>query len=254
MSIFRRTRTLVATFLLAAGMAAAPAKADVIELALLLDGSGSQGNTGWQLQLSAYKNIFTNAFYSNAIVGGDTLVISAFKFYGGPGNVGVVEQKIGTTLITDDASAATFGNQFTTAVFGTQSGITPTNAALNAAGSWLLSNGYDGDRLIIDVSTDGDPNPESDALSINTAGSLNSTYGIVTNAIGVGSGISQSYLDALTGAGGGFKVVASNFGAFETALEDKLFREVTSVPAPGGLLILGFGLMLSGIRRRSIRS
>jgi hypothetical protein len=82
------------------------------------------------------------------------------------------------------------------------------------------------------------------------------TDGIVINAIGIGSGISDSFLNALVGINPaddpmGFYVKTPNFDTFEAALAGKLGREITGVPEPAPLLLLASGLLLLAVRRRS---
>lgn len=235
---------------------ASSAQAAVIELALVLDESGSVGQTGFNLQADAYKNIFTNNFYDNYMTGGDTLVVSAYTFSKD------VTQEIGWTTITDNSSAAAFGNQFTGSWFS--GGYTDTQDAVNTASFDLLNNGIASDKMIIDISTDGNPycplgvsgcstvtNALNDAINAAANALAN---GVVTNAIGVGSGVTEAYLDDFTTAGGGFYMMASDFGAFQSSLEDKLFREINGVvPSPAPLALMAVGLIGFTLRRRAAK-
>ena len=68
---------LVAALLVAGGSA----RAGVVELALLIDGSGSLGQNNWDLQIGAYQAIFgSGTFYDDFVVGGDVLRVDAWRF------------------------------------------------------------------------------------------------------------------------------------------------------------------------------
>lgn len=239
--MINKLKILLLTALMLGGVSA---RADTIALALLLDGSGSVGSSGWSLQVNAYKNIFNSAtFYDDYVVGGDTLMVRAIEFSSG------VLSLSGWHTITDNASANTFAGAIGTTFLN---GNTNTAAGVTYAANSLL--GLTGvDRMVIDVSTDGVPcctaNAFNDALS--ALSSANSA-GITTNFIGVGSGISVSQLSQLAGAGGGFYTTAADFSSFQTSLEDKLFHEIQGVPAPATFGLLGMALLgLAGMRRKA---
>lgn len=225
----------------------ASANAAVIELALLLDKSGSMGSD-YATQYMAYNSIFNDDFYTNVIVAngqaGDELFVSAYTFGGS-----TASQAIVATSILNDADAAAFGAMFNLANFGIAGGVTPTGDALELAINDILFSGNDGDIRIIDISTDGVPVPNSQASKALAQATIASNNGIAVNAIGIGS-VDTSFLNALTTNGDGFYVVASDISGFETALEQKLIREITGVPAPASLLLLGLGFIGLSLRRK----
>jgi hypothetical protein len=221
----------------------APAQSAVIELALALDGSGSISSSQFLLQKNAYQSIFSNNFYDNYVVGGDTLHVSAWQFASG------VVQETAWFEITDNASAALFANQF--ASIGKLGGSTNITGAINLAHNAMVSNTIVSDRQIIDISTDGQPNNPNNAYQ---AAANAFAGGTVTNAIGVGSNINTGILDTLTTNGGGFYTTAANFDQFEAALAQKLFREINTpqVSEPATLALFGLGLMgIAAARRRA---
>ena len=315
------------------------ASAVMLELALVIDGSGSiSGPNGsltnpsnktippdygdWGLQLDAYRNVFQNNFYSN-IVGPsnvDTVVAAALIFSGGasfsidPGTPNDPNDDIVTEysvfsfidweVISDDATAASFGSKFDKTVIPHPGGTTATSEALDIALNGgligcpdpsqcspvaalqppfqnsfdgLLDNGFDGDFLVIDISTDGDPtepnsngnreNPPSannlldDQLAIASADNARAN-GVTVNAIGVGPDINSALLAALVGdnpaasQNAGFFLSASNFAQFEATLQQKVELEVANIPIPATLPLFISGLFGWGFwqRRRKTQS
>lgn len=134
------------------------APAAIVELALVIDGSGSisgpNGNNqttppdygDFGLQLDGYRNVFEGDFYTNVIAPSpfDTLVVAAYVFSGGAsftitmGNdVTTIEFPVYSFLdwteINSDADAAAFGAQFDPSVIPQPGGSTNTSAALDIA-------------------------------------------------------------------------------------------------------------------------
>ena len=242
----RSIRTILAVALISM---TATANAAVIELALLLDRSGSMIAGGaYETQYQAYGSIFSNNFYTNVLVNngqaGDELIVSAYTFDT------TTQQILTATSITDDASAAAFGAMFTAANFGTAAGQTYTGDALEKAIDDILTAGLASDKKIIDVSTDGNPYPSSQEIKSYNQAQRAHNNDITINAIGIGSSVSTSYLSNLTSTANGFFIETSDISGFQTGLETKLHREITSLPGPAGLILFGMGLMGLGLRRK----
>jgi hypothetical protein len=281
----------VAGALLAGVAVLAPPRstANTLELALVIDGSGSIAPEDWQLQIGAYQSIFQNNLYTNYIAPSpfDDMAVAAYVFSGGfgfevdfgGGNVQNYEVSVFSfldwTLINDDADAFAFGAQF--AGLPQPTGTTATAAALDVAtggglvscpfadkcfplapqqepfqltATGLLNNVFSGDKLVIDISTDGvptepngdgTPNSADRALAIAAADAARAA-GITVNAIGVGDQLDTALLEALVGispasAPTGFFLQAGGFDEFGAALQEKIGRE-TLVPAPPALVLL----------------
>jgi len=250
-----RLKGMVKSAALAAPLVCAGYGADAapLELALLIDGSGSISSSDFDLQIDAYESIFNDNFFTNIVSPSiyTEVFVGAWQF-----STGV--SFIGEQSITSDAEAQTFA----TALGGTTqiSGLTNIGQALLDANTWFDTNAAQGDNdRVVDVSTDGSPTAggsgESDTqFALNAADAVRADGGSV-NAIGVGS-VSQVFLNNLT-TPGGFFVTADNFGEFEAALADKITREVQGgnpVPAPTPLLLLCIGLLGLGLSRSSAPS
>lgn len=291
-----RTRHLPALAAAAlVAVAARPAAAATLELALVIDGSSSISPSDWTLQIGAYQSIFQDDFYTSFIGPSpfDDIVVGAFVFSGGTitltsGGVPVgtetfaVSSFLDWTLIDSDEDAFAFGAGF--AGLPQPGGQTNTSAALGIATSGgevgcfipsicnvspkgnrtgLLDNAFAGDKMVIDISTDGvptlpngagAPNATDRALAIAAADAARAA-GITVNAIGVGN-LDATFLAALVGTEpaavpAGFFVTASGFGEFEAALREKIGRE-TMVPVTPALPLAftAFGAALAWRRRR----
>jgi Protein of unknown function (DUF1194) len=272
------------------------AAANTLELALVIDGSGSISSGDWALQTGAYQSIFQDSFFTNFIQPSpfDDIVVGAFVFSGGtirdqddnPIETFAVSSIVEWALINDDADAFSFGAQL--GALMQPGGQTNTSAAIDIATNGgtvgcligsicnvspsgtrpgLLNNGFNGDKLVIDISTDGVPTlpnangnpniPEAEidrALAIAAADAARAA-GITVNAIGVGN-LDATFLAALVGEDpaatpGGFFLTASSFDQFDEALREKAGRETFVPVTPAlALFITVFGSALFWCRKR----
>lgn len=237
-----------------ASISATTTQAAVIELSLVIDGSGSISSSDFSLQNQAYTNIFSNNFFSTVVNPADQLWINAIQF------ATSAQEEIGWTLINSDAAATDFGNMF--ASITQLNGFTATSAATDFAIDSIINNDIDGDRLLIDVSTDGLPNIPSPGQPAAIASAENAAAnGITVNAIGVGSAVDEVFLDAFSSAGNGFYLQANSFQDYENVLNEKIRREVTGVDPvpqvgptpvtePASMLLMGLGMLGLGAARR----
>lgn len=238
MSMNKIKQALAAFSLVAAVAVPVSTQAAPIELALVVDASGSISSSAWQLQMQGYANALAAVLPADG-----TVAVSVIRF----GQTASVVRSM--TDITD----ATALNSLTSFFLGlSQSGngsMTCISCGIIQANSTFSS---DPGRKIIDVSTDGawnvGVNPAGSAATVGTsAWAVENGNADVVNAIGIGLDVNFNY------GPGSFNMKAADFAAFEAALTAKLQREITGqVPVPGVLALVGIGLLGLGLARRRL--
>ena len=144
------TRLLLAGTLLAASSAqAAPVD---LELALLVDVSGSVSTSEFNTQRDGYVAAFRDNDLIDAITSGNIGSIAVTLWYWS--GAGQQQQAVGWTLIDSDAAGEAFADDIAAAA-RPFSGLTAPGSAINAALPGFATNGFEGTFQKIDVSGDG---------------------------------------------------------------------------------------------------
>lgn len=230
--------------------ASASAVPVTLELALLVDVSGSVDATEYGLQRDGYKAAFQSAAVQNLIAnapGG--IAVTYIEWSGTSGQ----STRIGWTHLTDAATSNAFG----TAVGNltrTFDGNTAPGSAINFAVPLFNNNGFEGGQLVIDVSGDGTQN---EGASTSAARDAALAAGITRiNGLAIGDQTLVNWYTAnIQGGTNAFTIQASTFGAFNTAVQNKIVYEISGGnPAPDAgstLALFVVGLLgLVGMRRR----
>ena len=244
------TRTAAAAAIALGAFAAAPVHAIPVsvELALLVDVSGSVSGSEFDLQRTGYVNAFLDAGIQAAIAGSSGVAATLIYWSSATQQATAV----GWSLINDAASATTFANAIG-AAGRPFSGGTSVDAAINFATPLFSNNGFEGAKLVMDVSGDGTSNVTNTQAARDNAAAA----GIVINGLSIGGpGIDAFYQDNVI-TGRGFPQPAGGLPDFGAAVTTKIGREIVgNIPEPSTYALMGLGLGVVGwiARRRKTQA
>jgi hypothetical protein len=236
-----------------------------LELALLVDVSGSINATEFTQQMRGYGNAFRNASIQSDILdttGGRLGKIAVTLVQWANGQT----QRIGWTLLDSAASINAFAELLCPAVGAcparptTVGSGTSIGPAIDFAVPLFVDNGFEGTFEVIDVSGDGSSTVSTTAAARDAAlaAGIDRINGIT---IGGGTSLFDFYNLNVKGGTGAFVLAAADFEGFETAIAQKLGFEIrnedpanppaTGVPVPATAALFGAALVgLVAARRR----
>lgn len=219
---------LTAALLLVVGLSTpVAAQTDVdLQLALMVDASGSVNQYRFELQKRGYVDAFRNPRVLAAIMGGRTQSIAVTMVqWTGPFLHAMV---LPWTVLKDDASiksAASIIEKTPRALYG---GGTSISGAIDHAMALFPQSPFKGDRLVMDISGDGSNNS---GRSVVRARDEAAAKDVTINGLPILAFepyLDQYFRDFVIGGPGGFMIVAKDFESFGEAILKKMIIEIAS--------------------------
>ena len=223
-------------------LAAGPARADDVDVALVLvtDVSRSIDDSEFKLEKDGYASAFTNQKVLEAIQGGPTgrIAVSYIEF----ASSFEVRTVLDWTVIRDKASAQSFVDRLTAAPRSFW-GRTAISAGVDEAVQLLAESGMNATRHVIDVCGDGTNNAgrevadaRDDAvkagITINGLAIINDHPVSWTFAhVQPPGGLANYYRANVTGGPGSFVLEVHDFSSFGEAMTRKLVNEIATTPS-----------------------
>lgn len=231
-----------------------------LELSLVIDVSGSVSTTEYNLQIDGYKQAFQSGAISNFIqtlgdAGTGGIAVNVIFFSSVTSSSPASVEKISWTQLTTVADSQAFGT-----AIGALSRTPPAAAGTDIADGMRTSitsftNGFEGSRLVMDVSGDGTQNTNcivggNCIATVQDARDSAATAGITVNGLAIGSSLLTTYYNDNVITSDGFVLTANSFSDFGSAAQDKILREISGAPEPSIVMLLGLGLAGFGFSRR----
>jgi|GEM_PF-2106538 len=248
LNLKRRVAYVAVTALFAVGAGVSGTQAAIIDLGFLLDESGSVGSTNY----TTAKTALANALASIPTTGANQYRVGVVSFSGSATTL------VTPTIVTGDnlgtIQSAITGDSHSGGTTNMTAGINQLVADFDAVGL--------GSTSLMNITTDGQPNSDSNASSAASDALAAGWDSISAEAIGSADtafllSIASPTPSVLVNPGddipnpltNGFVITVANFDAYGDAIEAKVQRIVDSavVPVPaalplllGGLGVLGF--------------
>jgi hypothetical protein len=223
-------------------LAIAPARADDVDVALVLvtDVSRSIDDSEFALEKNGYASAFTNPKVLEAIQGGPTGKIAvAYLEFASSFEVRTV---LDWTVIKDKASAQAFVDRLSAAPRSFW-GRTAISAGVDQAVQLLAESGMTATRHVIDVCGDGTNNAGREIADARDdavkAGAIINGLAIINDHpvswtfahVQPPGGLAKYYRDNVTGGPGSFVLEVHDFNSFGEAMTRKLVNEIASEPS-----------------------
>ena len=237
----RRVFWLLAAIAMWLPLAAGPARADDVDVALVLvtDVSRSIDDTEFKLEKDGYTTAFMSQAVQEAIRGGPLGRIAvAYVEFASSFEVRTV---LDWTVIRDRASAQAFVDRLAAAPRSFW-GRTAISAGIDQAVKLLGDTGLNATRRVIDVCGDGTNNAGRD---VQDARDDAVRAGIVVNGLAIindhpvswtfahvqpPGGLANYYRDNVTGGPGSFVLEVHDFSTLGQAMTRKLVEEIAALP------------------------
>lgn len=214
----------------AAPFAAAQQTPVDIELAFVVDASGSIDEDETRLQRQGYVDALKNPKIQSSITGGLTggIAVTYIEFAAD----GCARLSVPWTRIHNLASAEAFGANILAAPPMFCPGGNAVGEALAFAANSIENNAYKGARRVIDISGDG---PNTVGVSVEPVRDLIVGAGITINGLVIDRpsmpNLEDYFKGAITGGPGSFVIKAKDRASFAEAILKKMILEIAQQPA-----------------------
>ncbi len=237
-----RTRLTIALLAALLPMACLPARAEKVDLQLILaaDVSRSVDEDEFRLQRQGYAAAFNNPKVLAAIQGGPfrSIAVTYIEWSGSEAQRIVADW----TIVRDEESGAVFASAIL-APPRSFAGFTSISAAIDFSMKHFEQSGAESERRVIDVSGDGTNNggrPVTDSRDEAVAA------GVTINGLAIinlhpnpgftahtqpPEGIGEYYRRNVSGGPGNFVIQIEDFSTFAEAIVNKLVAEIASADA-----------------------
>ncbi|MEM8826958.1 MAG: DUF1194 domain-containing protein [Pseudomonadota bacterium] len=203
-----------------------------LELAFVVDASGSIDEAETRLQRQGYVDALKNSKVLNSITGGLTgsIAIAYIEFAAD----GCTRLSVPWTRIHDLASAEAFGAQVLEQPLMYCPGGNAIGDALAFAATTIEENAFKGTRRVIDISGDG---PNTVGSPVEVVRDLIVASGMTINGLVIERpsmpNLDEYYRSLVTGGAGSFVIKAENRSSFAEAILKKMILEIAGeTPAP----------------------
>ena len=204
-----------------------PARAETvvaIELLLALDSSASMNAEEFDLQVQGIAQAFRDPEILKAIKNLEPLGVAlAVTQWGGPGESRLV---VPFTHVRSARDAKAFGFRVGLGSRSFAAASTSIASAIDDGVALLDTNGFDGQRKIIDISGDGQDNSGLDLAAARDR-ALGSNVGL--NGLAIQSedaGLAEYYRQNVIVGAESFVITATDFSDYGRAIKEKLLREL----------------------------
>lgn len=229
--IWRRFHLAFGFLLCCAVPAGANGLAVDVELAFVVDASGSIDEAETRLQRQGYRGALINRRVLDAITGGlhGAIAVAYIEFAAD----GCERLSVPWTRVANQKDAASFGSAILAQPLMDCQGGNAVGDALYFAASLIESNAFKGARRVIDISGDG---PNTTGSPVRFVRDQIVARGIVINALAIERPLMpelpEYFREAVTGGPASFVIKAENRTAFAAAILKKMILEI--VDGPGG--------------------
>ncbi len=204
------------------GVSTAMAQPVDLELALLVDVSGSISDAEFDLQKEGYAAAFESSEVKN-VLQGKTVAVAAI-FWAGDQQLVIDWKKVDSPARADDLAGAF--RRINRSLLNIGANQTNVGSALAFGRQAFDGNGYESSRKIIDISGNGVVN--GGLLPVSQQRDLAVQAGITINGIVVGNeaAVVAFYRDEVVGGPNHFLSQANDFSTFAQVIKNKLVREI----------------------------